>query len=548
MKEQVFEVREKKFVLASGIICTIIFGLMAIVMIAASEGDVLMIVYGMSVFGVLTALGIYLLLAYFNHRLTVFSDGELVYSNSFGKKTTFAYRDIAKLEQKYVKTTMNIVFKNAEGKRLAKVESNMKGYDQLWHWLKTQKQAVEEAQAAMDQLGVSTDHKIEIEPVKVKGTGKIARTFLVVMGVFMLVAAAGTFYTLTESGSSEGVEGEVQRFDPTVEYENKQLVEFEMISYPFASFELNDSQGLYFVFDTDMSVYIVCMDNERLETEFKEIYDYTFSDASETAGIGAVEGYAMPIDAELKTIAIEEFNYLWGSDVLTDTNFVDYIGDYYLDTTYIPESSEESVSTIIIGGIFFLALGIYLIYYGIKGYKKAEQKVAAASDVKVHEDAVTMATAQAGAVSGAGELPVPRNIFVALAASIICAAAGGLLWIVFYKLGRIAAISGYLAVFGAMYGYSKFGKRELKGMSVVWCILAGVAMIVFANYISYTWEIVDAINASNPGRAEFARVFMNMPQMMTEWELWGSFLTDLGMGLIFALIAGVGSLFGKKKK
>ena len=73
MKEPIFEVREKKFVLASGVICTIIFGFLAAVMVAASEGDALMIVYGASVFGGLTVLGIYLLLAYFNHRLKVFS-------------------------------------------------------------------------------------------------------------------------------------------------------------------------------------------------------------------------------------------------------------------------------------------------------------------------------------------------------------------------------------------------------------------------------------------------------------------------------------------
>lgn len=568
MKEPIFEVREKKFVLASGVICTIIFGFLAAVMVAASEGDALMIVYGASVFGGLTVLGIYLLLAYFNHRLKVFSGGELVYSNSLGKKTTFIYRDIVKLEQKYVKTTMSMILKDTEGKRLAKVESNMKGYDQFCQWLNAQNQTAEEAQAAMDQLGVSADHKIKIEPVKVKGTGKIARAFLIVMGVFMLIAAAGTFSTLAESGSSEDTEVEAQWFDPTVEYEDRQMVEFEMISYPFASFELNDSQGLYFVFDTDMSVYIVCLDNDRLETEFKEIYDYTFSDAAKTAGIGVVEGYAMPIEAELKAIAIEEFNYLWGSEVLTDANFADYIGDYYLDTTYILKNDEESVSTVIIGGLFFVTLGIYLIYYGIKGYKKAEQKIAAASGLKEHADsvnsvsnetvtatknstleaAVNAATAQAGAVSGAGELPVSRNIFVAITASVICAAAGGLLWIVFYKLGRIAAISGYLAVFGAMWGYSKFGKRELKGLAVAWCILAGMAMIIFANYISYAWEIVDAINASNPGRAEFVKVFMNMPQMMSEWELWGSFVADLGMGIGFALLAGLSSLFGKKKK
>ena len=580
MNQPIFEVRERKSVLVCGIICTLLWGATAILVLRVSGADeIWAILYVLLVFGLFAVLGIYLMLAYFNHRLKVFSGGEAVYSSSLGKKTTFAYRDIVKVEQKYVKNAMSLTLKDVDGKRLAKVESNMLDYDKLCQWLNTQKQALEDSKTVSDPSGVSAGHQIEVEPVKVKGTGKFARAFLVLMGVFMLIASVGTFSTLAGNGSSEDTEKEAQWFDPTAEYEDKQMVKFELISYPFASFELSDSQGLYFVFDSDMCGYIVCMDNERLETEFKALYDYTFSDTAVFPGEGYIEGYAMMIEEDLKSLAIEEFNYLWGEDILTDANFEEYLGAYYLDSTYIPESNGESVAATILGGIFFLVLGVYLIYYGVKGYKKAEQKIAAQSTISnasttagglkecalgtngVVETAadtaagssklstaVNDANAEAASVTGAGDLTVPGNIFVALAASVICAAAGGLLWIVFYKLGRIAAISGYVAVFGAMYGYSKFGKRELKVISTAWCILTGVAMIVFANYISYTWEIVDAINASNPGRAEFLKVFINMPQMMTEWELWSSFLSDLAMGLIFALIAGISGLFGKKKQ
>lgn len=567
MNQPIFEVRERKSVLTGGIICTLLWGATAILVLRVSGADeIWAILYVLLVFGLFAVLGIYLMLAYFNHRLKVFSGGEAVYSSSLGKKTKFTYRDIAKVEQKYVKNAMSLTLKDVDGKRLAKVESNMLDYDKLCQWLNAQKQALEDSKTASDPSGVSAGHQIEVEPVKVKGTGKFARAFLVLMGVFMLIASVGTFSTLAGNGSSEDTEKEAQWFDPMAENEDKQMVKFELISYPFASFELSDSQGLYFVFDSDMCGYIVCMDNERLETEFKALYDYTFSDTAVFPGEGYIEGYAMMIEEDLKSLAIEEFNYLWGEDILTDANFEEYLGAYYLDSTYIPESNGESVAATILGGIFFLVLGVYLIYYGVKGYKKAEEKMAAKSVLSnestttgglkeralgangMVEAAVIDANAAAAAVNGAGELPVPGNILVAMAASILCAAGGGLLWILFYKLGRIAAISGYLAVLGAMWGYSKFGKRELKGLAVVWCILTGLVMIVFANYISYAWEIVDAINASNPGRAEFAKVFMSMPQMMREWELWGSFVTDLGMGIVFALLAGLSSLFGKKKK
>ena len=83
--------------------------------------DYVAILYVLLVFGLFAVLGIYLMLAYFNHRLKVFSGGEIVYSSSLGKKTKFTYRDIAKVEQKYVKNVMRIVLMDVDGKRLAKV-------------------------------------------------------------------------------------------------------------------------------------------------------------------------------------------------------------------------------------------------------------------------------------------------------------------------------------------------------------------------------------------------------------------------------------------
>ena len=316
-----------------------------------------------------------------------------------------------------------------------------------------------------------------------------------------------------------------------------------------------------------MYCYIVCMDNVRLETEFKEIYDYTFSDSSEVPKAGELEGYSRLIEDDLKAIAIEEFNLLWESEIVNEKNFEDYFGSYYLDSTYTPTDGESPTSDLI-AVVFLVLMGIYMLYYDVKGYKKAQQRVLETQGLKDKADSLmnsdgtvagsegqtdlgsaTVDVIQAqGTISGAGELPVPRNIFLSVLATIVGAVAGGILWILFYKLGRIAAISGYLAVIGAIWGWCKFGRREMKPISAVWCVLVGVAMIVFANYISYAWEIADAMNASSPGRAEFMKVFTGMPSLMTELDLWGSFWADLGMGIVFSVIAGLSSLFGKKKK
>lgn len=356
----------------------------------------------------------------------------------------------------------------------------------------------------------------------------------------MLAAGIGTLITgISEMGQAPAEE-EARWFDTAAEYEGKQMLEFEMMSYPFASFEYSDTQGLYFVFDADMSAYIVCMDNSRLENEFNEIYEYTFSDSAQIPEAGMVEGYAMPIEEELKAIAIEEFNALWNDDVLTEENFEDYLGTFYLDTTYKPGAEGEGPLSAVFAGVFFLGLSIYMFYYVTKGYKKAEKKIQEQSSLSEKEE-------EKSTVQNTVDLPIPRNLIVTLLAVLIGAALGGVLWIFFYKMGRIAAISGYLAVVGAAWGWSKFGRREMTNGAWVLCIAAGAGMIFLANYISYAWEIVEAINTSSPGRAQFMKVLTSMPSLMNEWDLWRGFVSDLGIGLLFALAAGLSGRFGRKK-
>lgn len=270
---------------------------------------------------------------------------------------------------------------------------------------------------------------------------KGARIFLVIFGVVLCVMGAVFFFVQVISGSSDKEEEVVEWFDPYTASEEKQMVEFEMISYPFANFELSSSQELYFVFDEYMSVYIVCMETERFENEFADIYEYTFNDVEEPPRLGTVEGYAVEIDDELKEIAIEEFNYLWGSDVFTEDNFVDYIGYYYLDTTYQPESSEDGF-IMYIAAILCIGLGACIIYSGVKPNKKENEiKTAPTVNTEAAQGDGTDASQFAGAETvgstytntEAGELPIQGNIIVALLASIICAAAGGVVWILVYS-------------------------------------------------------------------------------------------------------------------
>lgn len=543
MNELVLEVREKVIILLAAILC---FGTgIGLCVAILADSDTTGVGFGIGVALLLAAVGVYCVLAYLNHRLKVFADGRMVYSSTTGKKTEFRYSDLAQIEQRQINGTLSLTLMDTSGKRIGKVEGNMKGYEELCQWLNTQKKKAEEAET----MGMQSNHEVEVTPVNGNITGKGARIFMVIMGVVMIALGIVCVFGVLETDTSDTEETEVEWFDSYTDYGDKRKMEVEMISYSFASFELSDSQELYFIFDTYTVPYIVCMDNERFETEFADIYEYTFSDSMEPPRIGMVEGYAMEIDEELKAIAIEEFNYLWNSEILTEDNFADYMGYYYLDTTYQPEGEGESPITMIIVSILCIGMGVFIIYSGVKPKKNEPESVQKSTgDVVVPQDTSAEAMGITHTTETVGEIPIQGNIIVALLASIVCGAAGGILWVVVYKLGRITYLAGLLAVMGAIFGYSKIGKRELSTGATIWCILVGLCWIGVGNYISYAWEILDAVNASNPGRTDFIKVLTNMPWLMQEMELWGSFFAELGIGIVFALLGGVGSLFGNKKK
>ena len=545
MNELVLEVREKIITILAAIL---MFGAaIGLTVAILADSDTTGVGFGIGIGVFLAAIGVYFVMAYLNHRLKVFADGRMVYSSTIGKKTEFCYADLAKIEQRQINGTFSLTFVDKSEQRIGKVEGNMKGYEELCHWLNERKQKADESTA----LGISNGQGVEITPVNggVKSAGIAIRILMIVMGLFMLVMGILCIIAGVENDNSDVTEEQVEWFDIYTDYGDKRKMEVEMISYAFANFELSDSQELYFIFDTYTSPYIVCMDNERFATEFADIYEYTFSDSTEPPRIGMVEGYAMEIDEELKAIAIEEFNYLWNSEILTEENFEDYLGYYYLDTTYIPESEEESPVVVVLTGVLAFALGAFLFYSGIKKPKKETTDIPKKEqEIVVPQETTAEAMGLTHTVEALGEIPVQGNLIVALLASIVCASAGAILWVVVYKLGRITCLAGLLAVVGAIYGYSKIGKRELTTGAGIWCIVVGLCWIGVGNYISYAWEIMDAVNASNPGRTDFVKVLTNMPWLMEDMELWGSFLGELGIGIVFALLGGVGSLFGNKKK
>ncbi len=360
--------------------------------------------------------------------------------------------------------------------------------------------------------------------------------------------------------AAEAQNKEVPWFDLYSESDELQGLEFMLISDAFAEYTYGNSQGFYVVFDEEMYAYIICMEQERLEKEFQEIYDYTFTDTEIMPELGYLEGYAVEIDEELEEYAIEYFNEFWGEEVLDETNFYDYMGAYYLDTTIEPEAQNTSIVTEVVSitlGLILLILGICKLAGRGKRIREQEQWEKEQREKEIQnafsfdnsnpymadmESSGTEATT-AEVHNDSPEVQEQGNIVVALLASVICACAGAVLWVVIYRLGYIAGLTGCVAAVGALYGYEKIGKRQVSGGAIAWCIFVSLVVLLLGNAVAYAWEFADAFGSD---KADFLVVLGQLPDILKDYDCVGSFFGDWGMGVFFAAISGFS--IGNRKK
>ena len=382
---------------------------------------------------------------------------------------------------------------------------------------------------------------------------------LMIVGVILLIFGLWSLANYFEDAAEEQ-NMEVQWFDLYSESDELQGLEFMLISDAFAEYTYGTSQGFYIVFDEEMYGYIICMEQDRLAEEFQEIYDYTFTDIETVPELGYVEGYAVEIDEEIKEYAIEYFNFFWGEEVMDESNFYDYLGAYYLDTTIEPETENTSIVTEAVS----ITLGLLLLIVGIcklagrgkrikaqeqwekeQREKEIQQAFSFGSNNPYMTDMGTVGeeTKTEEVHSESPEVQEQGNIVVALVASILCASIGAVLWVLIYRLGYIAGITGCVAAIGALYGYEKIGKRQVSGGAIVWCIFVSLVVLLLGNAVAYAWEFTEAFDSA---KADFFVVLGQLPSILDEYDCIGSFFGDWGMGVFFAAISGFS--IGNRKK
>ncbi len=142
----------------------------------------------------------------------------------------------------------------------------------------------------------------------------------------------------------------------------------------FAYFDSNENDKLYFLMDEEYSVYIVCISDSEIGA-YADMQAFTFGETDKAPEQIRTEGTLVAIDDELMQLAIEEFNWFWGEDVVDSENCYDIFGNYYIDTAV------EDVSSDYLIFILFIVVAVVVMVWTTKKngkVKKGSKKVLAA--------------------------------------------------------------------------------------------------------------------------------------------------------------------------
>ena len=400
-------------------------------------------------------------------------------------------------------------------------------------------------------------------------TSKSAKTTFIVLGVLMLLIGAAAAWLLMDGMGEDAPAqdpSELPYFDAYTGTEEEQVLYFNALTDSFAAPALGDSHNIHFVLDASSDgtfVYLVCLSDEQFAS-YRTIYEETFSDSAYFADYGYVTGYPMEISPDLQSYAIEYFNdYFLGTDLLTEDNFSEYVGNYYLDATYRPESAAGGMNLLAAGiaALAFLALAVYFFF---KAFSKPKAPPVSASpdgtatapegpsgqpESSGQPVQPGVAVQQETAVSGEVSAPaVSRGL--GLLGAVLGALVGCIAWVLLMRAGYIAGIAGFLIIFLAMQGHKLLG-GGLDRSGVVLSVLVSLVMLALANAVGYAWMISDAVNDLNPGRSSVAYILQNFGDMMDLLELWPDFIGDLAIGVVLTVVvafSSVASAFRAAKK
>ena len=147
-----------------------------------------------------------------------------------------------------------------------------------------------------------------------------------------------------------------------------------------------------------------------------------------------------------------------------------------------------------------------------------------------------------------------ENVLAGAVGAFLFSLAGGILWFVLYQIGFLASISGLVGVICAVKGYTIFAKTKKESkLCLVLSIIIAIAVLAIAWYFCIGYEIYLAYqNWYELGEVDFTLTFFEsvraVPIFFQDSAFLFACLTDLGMGLVFAIIGVISYLSSREKK
>lgn len=183
--------------------------------------------------------------------------------------------------------------------------------------------------------------------------------WIALIAVALVGICVSIFLFVPDTNTAKGA---VHCDEATEEGQNAYIDMVGIASYPFATYDGYEKLGLYFAFDEDFVYYIVAMEGSKI-SNYKEQTAYYLSDTDDYMPAPVrLTGKAYAIDSEIKELALD----VVGGGSITEDNFADMLGVYFLNTNVSATSSGSFLAAVIVlfVSIALLAVGLYNFLLG----------------------------------------------------------------------------------------------------------------------------------------------------------------------------------------
>lgn len=147
-----------------------------------------------------------------------------------------------------------------------------------------------------------------------------------------------------------------------------------------------------------------------------------------------------------------------------------------------------------------------------------------------------------GEQGGMPEAPEKEKVLLGFLGAFLFSLAGGVIYVILYQLGILAAICGWVTFILAGVGYRKFSgtKEKFSVKSIVASLVMLVVVILLAEYVCLAIDIYKYFVEEY--YITFLDAFLSVPDFLTDGEFLKAVLGELGFSYLFGFIAVIGNI------